>query len=258
MGGLLGLMHGEAWVREELSREGLTELSNRYRIARTRYAFPQEIYTLDEIAELALPRVEESLRETGGSIEGGRFVAERVREDELSLSANPYVAWLAPSATRAARGRGEAPIVRLAAGTLEGTVPLEVIVDGLELDASGTDPQLVARDEAALARGESITTRHVRASGAGVSFEVTWASAQRLIGARFVEGPVSLGGASIEVLGDEGWTSPVLARSLEPVTGAFAFRDAIFTTPIEARGVRLTSLSGEATLLELDGLLAAE
>jgi hypothetical protein len=258
MGGLLGLMHGEAWVREELSREGLTELSNRYRIARTRYAFPQEIYTLDEIAELALPRVEESLRETGGSIEGGRFVAERMREDELSLSANPYVAWLAPSATRAARGRGEAPIARLAAGTLEGTVPLEVIVDGLELDASGTDPQLVARDEAALARGEAITARHVRASGARVSFEVTWASAQRLIGARFVEGPVSLGGASIEVLGDEGWTSPVLARSLEPVTGAFAFRDAIFTTPIEARGVRLTSLSGEATLLELDGLLAAE
>ncbi|MBN8609350.1 MAG: ADP-ribosylglycohydrolase family protein [Deltaproteobacteria bacterium] len=258
MGGLLGLMHGEAWVRGELSRAGLTELSDRYRIARTRYAFPQEIYTLDEIAALALPRVEESLRETGGSIDGGRFVAERVREDELSLAANPYVAWLAPSATRHARGRGETPIARLAAGTLEGTVPLEVIVDGLELDASGTDPQLPVRDEAALARGESITSRHARASGAGVSFEVTWASAQRLIGARFVEGPVSMGEVSIEVLGEDGWTSPALARDLEPATGAFAFRDAIFATPIEARGVRITSPAGEATLLELDGLLAAE
>ncbi len=258
MGGLLGLMYGEAWVREEMARAGLTELSDRYRIARTRYAFPQEIYTLDEIADLALPRAEESLRETGGAIAGGRFTAERVREEELSLAANPYVAWLAPSATRAARARGETPIARLEAGTLAGAVPIDVIADGLELDACGRDPQLTVRDEVALRRSEAITLRHARATGETVTFEVRWTSAQRLIGVRFVEGPLSLGDASIEVLVEDTWTPPTLSRAIEPAVGAFAFRDATFTTPVEAVGVRVTTRVGAATLLELDGLLAAE
>lgn len=257
MGGLLGLMHGESWVREELSRAGLSDLSDRYRIARTRYAFPQEIYTLDEIAELALPRVAESVRDAGGSIDGDRFTSERVREDELSIAANPYVSWLAPSATRAARAAGEVPAARLVAGTLEGSVPIDAIVDGLELDASGRELSIAVRDEAALARGEPLAIRHVSASGARVSFEVTWPTAQRIVGVRFVEGPLPLGEVRVEVLSEGAWlTPPLIGSSAAP--GAYAFRDAIFVEGTEATGVRITTERGSASLLELDGLLAVE
>lgn len=258
MGGLLGLLHGEAWVRAELSRAGLEGLSDRYRIARTRVAFPQEIYTLDEIAALALPRVEESLRETGGEISGDRYEAPRLSEDELSLDANPYVAWLAPSATRTIRAAGEMPSASVAGAAVRGTIDVEALVDGLELDASGRDLRIDVRDEARLAAGEPLAERHLTIDGEGeVLVAIEWPSAVALTGVRFVEGPSAVDVASVEVLRDEGWITAALESPLAAGVGAFAIRDARFTASIEARGVRLVlraTPDRAITLLELDGL----
>jgi hypothetical protein len=258
MGGLLGLLHGEAWVRAELSRAGLEGLSDRYRIARTRVAFPQEIYTLEEIAALALPRVEESLRETGGAISGDRYDAPRLSEDELSLEANPYVAWLAPSATRAVRAAGEVPTASVTGGAVRGTIDAAALIDGLELDASGRDPRIDVRDETRLNAGEPLAERHVTIEADGdVIVAIEWPSPVTLAGARLVEGPSALDVASIEVLRDEGWSAPLLESPPAAGVSAFAIRDARFRDPQSARGVRLVlraTPDRPITLLELDGL----
>jgi hypothetical protein len=258
MGGLLGLLHGEAWVRAELSRAGLEGLSDRYRIARTRVAFPQEIYTLEEIAALALPRVDESLRETGGAITGDRYEAPRLSEDDLSLEANPYVAWLAPSVTRAVRARGDAPTVSVTGGTIVGSIEASSLIDGLELDASGRDLRLEVRDEARLNAGEPLVERHLTVRGEGeVTVAIEWSSPLTLAGVRFVEGPSAVDVATVEVLRDEGWIAPALESPLAAGLGAFAIRDARFRDPQAARGVRLVLRATPGrpiTLLELDGL----
>jgi hypothetical protein len=258
MGGLLGLVHGEAWVRSELARAGLTDLSGRYRIARTRVGFPAEIYTLDEIAALAVPRVEESLRETGGTVVDERYEAPRLSEAELSLDANPYLAWLAPSATRAVRAAGESPRASLEGGASVGPSDVASLVDGLELDASGRDLSIDVRDEVRVAAGEPLVERHVTIEGAGeVRVGVEWPSALALWGVRFVEGPRAVDVLGVEVLGEEGWRAPALEAPMSPGLGAFAIRDARFRAPVDARGVRLLVRAGAGrsiTLLELDGM----
>lgn len=268
MGGLLGLLHGEAWVRAELGREGLIDLSSRYDIARTRVGFERGLYTLEDIAALAWPQVEQSLRETGASLEGDRWRAPLLASEELSVAANPYVRWLAPSATREVHARAETPEVRLVRGTLTEGSSLEGLVDGLELDASGRDRALEVRDEAALARGEPLPRRHLEARGEVVRFELTWPSPIALEGVRFVEGPASLGEVEVEVLEEDTWSRPVLASGSQAPATAFAVRDVHFDTVIAARGVRLTSTGAAGTgtsgtgaartvsLLELDGLRA--
>jgi len=267
MGGLLGLLRGEAWVRAELAAAGHPEVSDRYRIARTRVGFPQESYTLAEIAELALPRVEESLRETGATTDGGRFAAARVTDEELAAEANPYTRWAGAGATGRARAAGDTAVTaNVTAGSLASDVPLTVLVDGLEHDGSGRDPRLEVRDEPRLAT-EAAPERCVTLTGEGrVSVEVTWGAYQLLRGARFVEGRSDAQGGwledpVLEILTESGWVASRLAASFAPLpTRAFEILDAALESTVLARGVRLSGVPGgsrrEATVCELDGLLA--
>lgn len=271
MGGLLGLLRGEAWVRSELAAADHAEVSDRYRIARTRVGFPQETYTLAEIAELALPHVEESLRETGGVLEGARWSATRVTDAELDDAANPYSVWAGLSATALARRASDPSLgAQLVLGSLGSDVALSSVLDGLEHDASGHDPQLDVRDEARLA-SEALPERCVTLRGdvdARVSVEVTWTTEQPLRGARYVEGRSDAEGGwlespTIEVLTATGWSAPTLSGTLAPREGrAFEILDASFAATARARGVRLSGLAGgprrEATLCELDGVLATD
>jgi len=266
MGGLLGLLRGEAWVRAELAAAGHPDASDRYRIARTRVGFPQEVYTLAEIAELALPRVEESVRETGGTIAGSEWSASRLTDDELSVTANPYTRWAGSSATSRARAAGDlTAAATVTTGSLVTDVPLAVLVDGLEHDGSGRDPRLEVRDEPRLAT-EAAPERCVTLTGEGrVSVEVTWGAYQRLRGARLVEGRSDTTGGwledvGLEVLTESGWIEPRLAVGFLPrPTRAFEILDATIASAVMARGVRLSGVPGgsrrEATLCELDGLL---
>lgn len=267
MGGLLGLLRGEAWVRAELAAAGHPEVSGRYRIARTRVGFPQDEYTLEEIAALVLPRVEESLRETGGTVSvEGALAAPRVEERELSAEANPHVRWLGRSALARARRAGDTGLGARSVGG-EGTGPTpasEILGRGLALDPWGRDPHLAVRDETALATG--VPMRGLHAELAEVELELWWSEPALLAGVRLVEGPHTAEGGWLEALRvevrvGEAWVPAPLAAPFEGrPERAFELHDVLFATPVEARGVRVVGVPGgsapRATLADLDGLLA--
>jgi hypothetical protein len=267
MGGLLGLLRGEAWVRAELAAAGHPEVSGRYRIARTRVGFPQDEYSLEEIAALMMPRVEESLRETGGEASAdGALRAPRLQGAELSVDANPYVRRLGRSALVRARHQGDPDAVaRSLRGEGLGPTPAsEVLGQGLALDPYGRDPRLDLRDETALATG--VPMRGLHAELTEVELEARWTEPALLSGVRIVEGPHTADGGwledvRVEVLGAGGWEPAPLAV---PFAGrperAFELHDVLFAAPVEGRGVRLVGTPGgsarRATLAGFDGLLA--
>ncbi|GAB4214843.1 MAG: hypothetical protein OHK0013_39850 [Sandaracinaceae bacterium] len=267
MGGLLGLLNGEAWVRAELAAEGHTEVSSRYRIARTRVGFPQDEYTLDEIAALALPRVEESVRETGGTVDAsGAMRAPRVDAAELTALANPHVQTLGRGVVVRARHEGDvaATVRSRSREGLGGEVASRFVGQALVLDPYGVDPRLPVRDEVALATEQP--PERFFATLADVDLEATWTEPRMLEGARIAEGPHTPEGGwledvSLDVLVDDAWQPASLATPFDARPDrSFEVHELRFAVPIRASGVRLRARGGgprgEATIAGFDGLLA--
>lgn len=256
MGGLLGLMHGEAWVRNSIGRASTNTLSSEYRIARTRVNFETEVVTLTDISDELIPLVEDAVMETGGSVSDGWLRNARVTPLELDVAANPHVAWLERGLLSHLRSQGEAAEIT-STGRISGA-SLELLRDPPDLDASGRDRDLDARDEAAL-RARPATPHHIVISPESdeVALTLSWSTPQRLDGVRLIEGPLPMQLVRIETHDERGWHRVETTPLLDDRGRAFEVFELAFEAT-RADGLRVVSLPGTegASFTAFDGLVA--
>lgn len=256
MGGLLGLMHGERWVRDEIMRSAPQTMSSDYRIARTRVNFDPESMTFTEIANELLPLVEDAVMETGGSVSDGWLRNARVTPMELDVAANPHVVWLERGLLAHLRTQGAAVSIT-STGTLSGA-PLDFLRDPPDLDASGRDRDLQLRNEAEL-RARMATPHHVVVQASEeASVTLMWATPQRLEGVRLIEGPLPMHLVRIETHNAEGWQAAQTTPFIDNVGRAFEVHDLMLDAVVTADGLRIFVMPDEAgaSFTAIDGLLS--
>ena len=255
MGGLLGLMHGEPWVRDQIMRSTSQTMSSEYRIARTRVNFDPESMTLTEIADELMPLVEDAVMETGGSVSDGWLRSARVSPMELDVAANPHVAWLERGLLAHLRSQGIAVTIT-STGTVTGA-PLDFLRDPPDLDASGRDRDLQLRNEGEL-RARPATPHHVTLQATGeATVTLMWSTPQPLEGVRLIEGPLPTHFIQLEAHDAEGWHVVETEPFLDNVGRAFEVHDLMLDSVITADGLRILVMPDElgASFTAIDGLI---
>jgi hypothetical protein len=260
MGGLLGLMHGEAWVREEIARTSTRTLSSDYRIARTRVNFPDDVVTLTEISDELIPLVEDAVMETGGSVSDGWLRNARVTPLELDVAANPHTAWLERGLLQHLQSLGERITITSTAAT--SGAPLDFLRDPPDLDPSGRDRDLDLRDEAEL-RTRPATSHHIvitSESDTEVALTLAWPTPQRIAGVRLIEGPLPMHLVRIETHDARGWHALETALPTDNLGRAFEVFDLPLAEDITTDALRVITTPGSAgaSFAAIDGLLPRE
>lgn len=279
MGGLLGLMLGTEGIRKQFPD---TKISGRYRIV-TRTGFASIDDTFEAMAGRMAPLAERVIMDGGGSLASGVFSIPledienvspgvdnlRMRDDAQSLNnafrrANKAVMVTAEDSAIVSGGDDLPGYATSSASSLN------VLVDGLEFDSSGSDRKIVARDVQAFP-GEPATAHHVALSPkspqGSIKVEVIYPEARPISGIRFVEGPSwfeeSTGLTDITVEVRNGgqwktakWKNQYDARPLQ----AFEIHDLRFENTMMGDAIRLggKALAGGTvvTLCEVEATLA--
>lgn len=276
MGGLLGLMHGTQWVRDQFP--GLP-LSDRFWIARTRDALPDRLPggdaaddTFTMMAARLLPLVEREILCRGGLVDSkrGRWMLPPVPvpPDGNRQVFNPLYWHNVRSQTNAVRRAGgvvtaSAPVGSPGAGRGWGTAA--AFANGVETDFSGTDRAdadwpYYSSEGAGLPPGSSAT------------LEVDYDRPVRVHTVRFIEGDHFAGAGLpgepsggfftsmvVQVRVGGVWITPsVVFQEFPQAARPFQVIDMVLAAPVLATGVRVTGSSGGAdgfvTCSELDAL----
>lgn len=265
MGGLLGLMHGSAWVEQAFAGENL---SDRYWISRTRDNMldylpgdPQAEDTLTLLSERMLSLVDDTARIAGasrvsaGSLQGWVFPPELV----APLEANPRLRDDTRSGTLAVlRAAGTAQgASSVSSSPTSGGVPDPAhFASGFHADFSGTDVLNDAR------RRYYSSENSGQSPGDTITLSVTFDRTVEVAEVRFIEGDhfPAVGGwlnsAAVELRVDGQWL-PVNATPSEPLreTQPFQTIDFALDEPIQASGVRIIgAVGGDAAFVTCSAL----
>lgn len=271
MGGLLGLMNGEAWVRSAFPK---ATLSSKYWVSVTRDGLPDRTPgedgedRFDLMAQRMLPMVERTIVGAGGLGDptGRRWLLPPAVVAPPSVTDRAWADWVA-SATRRVRAMGgTATALSSVVGTPWGcqcTGDPAVIANGLETRWDGTEPSESDR-------WQHSTRTGTRTPGLVVQLSVNYDRAVRVSRVRFIEGDHWAdpdGGGWFQWLIPEvrvggTWLGlPTGTTASEPLDPLRPFQVIEWTMPAavaEVTGVRVSGAVGGAwgyaTCLELDAL----
>lgn len=276
MGGLLGLMHGSAWVEAQFPA---ATLSDRYWITRTRDAMddflpadPQAEDTFTMLGVRMLGGVDEAVAMGGGRVDpfGDRWLIPP-RRPGSELIDNPLVRLDARSGVNSVRRSGGSVTASSTASGApdpgKGSANVALIANGLHTDFSGAE---------VLNNGKRryYSTQHAGlASGDWVTLEITMSQAVEVATVRFIEGD-----HFAELGTDGGWATQLAvelrvggvwvdqAGAMTPAAALdasvpFQIIDLVLDQPVQADGVRLWLRVGGVdafvTCAELDLLAPA-
>ena len=253
MGGLLGLLYGYDYLLEQFAE---VELSDRYRIHRTRPTMPDYVPddseaedTFSLMAERMLPIAEQAVMEAGGSIDG----------DTWTLPAYPTTDYLQLNPLEQISQRSANVQVPLTGGMVQVEISGEVvnrraalIADGAEMDYSGRE----IRRPAGFYR-RSVTEDEI-------TLTVTYSQDVEVAVIRLIEGSTNaFSQLDARILVDGEWQPITSGTEFEPLpdpTIPYQLIDIYLAEPVMAQGIRVTgTISPEARLpevniLELDAL----
>lgn len=273
LGGMIGLMLGTQGVRDQFP--GAT-LSDRFNILRTRVnlpdylpADPQAEDTFTLMAARALPIIDTTVVNAGGTVAGGQWVLPAPVVSRRDLI-NPMRREAERSASWRVRAQGGtvtawasvSPNVSVPPWTFGVSNPA-VMANGFECDPSGADGQDAKRYFFS-------TQGSGQPAGATHTLQVTYSQPVEVAAVRFVEGdhlslPGITGGwfqsATVQLLVGGQWVAAAATPSeaLDPAV-PFQWIDFVLATPMVAEGVRIAGPAGGAdsfvTCAELDAIAA--
>ena len=265
VGGLLGLLNGTRYVLDAFPDQRLSML---YYIGRTRVGFANDLVAFEDIAEQMIPLVEQTILEAGGSVdEQGAYALPPI--DLSALSPELHNPRVRQHLTSVNNSLGSGASVSIEGGVTTHPEASDVaddaaVVDGLELDGSGTDRRLPVRDASQFPDGPIEPRCIARSSAETVTVTVEWAVAEILVGVRLVEGSGSSTGGWFDDLGvqarvDGMWSVVALRRPYRPdPSHVFEIHTLSFETPVRTDAVRISARPGGTaryfTLCELDGI----
>ncbi len=279
MGGLLGLVLGTEGIRKQFPD---TKISGRYRIV-TRTGFNSIDDTFEAMAGRMAPLAERIIVDGGGSLVGGMFSIPLEDLENVSASVdNLRMHDDAQSLNNAfRRANREVKVTAVDSAIVNGgdelpgyasnsASSLNVLVDGLEFDASGSDRKIVVRDVEAFPV-EPATAHHVvlspKTPQGSITIEIVYPEARPISGVRFVEGPswfdenTGLTEITIEVRNEGQWKSAKWQNPYDPrATQSFDIHDLRFATTWVADAIRFSGkpVAGGTvvTLCEIEATLA--
>jgi hypothetical protein len=254
VGGLLGLMQGYDMLIAQFPD---IEISDRYRIHRTRPTMPdylpddsraQDTFSL--MAERMLSLIEQTITESGGSVEGDVWtLPPRPIENHLQL--NP----LERLSQRSANIR-----VASAGGTIEINISGEVTNSRMQLIVDGAEHNFSGQELRRPPRYYSF----VPEAGSDVTLTVTYDHIVEIATIRLIEGGTNaFNQIEAQLLIDGEWQpvpeGTILSQQPDPTT-PYQMIDFQLPEPISAQGIRLVAAVladaryPEVTILELDAL----